>query len=57
VLVEGKVSRGTRRDQLGGNAHGFLSSGRITGYSEITTRLLPNRRLSLAHNMSGVFSK
>ncbi len=57
MLVEGKVSRGTRRDQLGGNAHGFLSSGRITGYSEITTRLLPNRRLSLAHNMSGVFSK
>jgi hypothetical protein len=32
-------------------------SGRLTGKPEITTWLLPSRRLSLANNMSGVFSK
>jgi hypothetical protein len=29
----------------------------LTGYSDITNRLLTSERLSLAHNMSGVFSK
>jgi hypothetical protein len=33
------------------------SSGRITGKPEMTTWLLTDRRLSLAHNMSGVFGK